>query len=130
MSQSANRRILVVDDEDDVRDMVEKLLTRAGHTVDTSGDPSDIVASLLVGRYDLITVDLKMPEIDGQDIAQLARTVDRRIPIVVISGFLTHELRQRLEGMGIRHFVEKPFKPDELVSIVGDALSGTSQSPA
>jgi len=125
MSPPSETRILVIDDEADVREMVRVLLTRAGYTVDTSGNLSEIVASLLVGRYDLLTVDLKMPEIDGQDIAELAKAVNQQIPIIVISGFLTPDLKKQLEDMGVRHFVNKPFKPDQLLQTVVDGLSGS-----
>lgn len=125
MESQKAQRILVIDDEAEVRQLVHDVLVRASYTVDTSDDPSEIVASLLVGRYDLITIDLKMPEMDGQDVAELAKAVDQKIPVVVISGFLTPDLRRHLEGIGIRHFIAKPFKPSDLLASVRDALSGT-----
>jgi CheY-like chemotaxis protein len=66
-----------------------------------------------------------MPEIDGQDIAELAKAVNQQIPIIVISGFLTPDLKKQLEDMGVRHFVNKPFKPDQLLQTVVDGLSGS-----
>ena len=121
-------RILVIDDEEEVRELVHKILERAGYTVETSDDPSEVVASLLVGRHNLITVDLKMPDMDGQDVAELAKSVNTRIPVVVISGFLTHDLQAHLKSIGIRHFVQKPFKPADLLETVREALSDAAHA--
>ena len=51
-----------------------------------------------------------MPEMDGTDVAELARELDSRIPVVVISGFLTLGVKERFREKGIQHFVAKPFR--------------------
>ena len=63
-----SKRILVIDDEPQVCGLLKRVLEKAGYEVETVGNPSETVASILVQRYDLVTVDLKMPGMDGTDI--------------------------------------------------------------
>ena len=91
--------------------------------------PPDTVASLLVKQYDFLTVDLGMPEMDGTDGAELARELDSRIPIVVISGFLTPGVKERFREMGIQHFGAKPFRSKEFILVLGEALVGAGPPP-
>ena len=99
-------------------------MEQAGDEAESVDAPPDTVASLLVKQYDVLTVDLKMPEMDGTDVAELARELDSRVPIVVISGFLTPGVKERFREMGIRHFVAKPFRSKEIISVIEEAMAG------
>ena len=122
------KRILVIEDESDVRELLKSTFKRAGYDVETADAAPRTVASLLVQRYDLLTLDLKMPDMDGADAASLARTLDERIPIVVVSGYLTPDLEDQLREMGIRHFVKKPFRTGQLLETVEEALQEHQQT--
>lgn len=119
------KRVLVIDDEPEVCDLIRRILNHSGYRVDVVQAPPETVASLLVQRYDVVTVDLKMPDMDGVDVAELARVVDSRVPIVVISGFLTPNAKSRLRKLGIRHFLEKPFEARDLLAAFDTALKAT-----
>ncbi len=71
-----------------------------------------------------------MPEMDGTDVAELARELDSRVPIVVISGFLTPGVKERSREMGIQHFVAKPFRSKEIISDLEEALAGAGPPPS
>jgi CheY-like chemotaxis protein len=118
------KRVLIIDDDPRICEVLQGILEQAGYEAESVDAPPDTVASLLVKQYDILTVDLKMPQMDGTDVAKLARELDSRVPIVVISGFLTPGVREQFLQMGIRHFVAKPFRSKEIVAVLEEALSG------
>ncbi len=120
------RRILVIDDDLEVCGLLEIILGNAGYQVETVNASLNTVASLLVNRYDLVTVDLRMPNMDGADVAQLARILDNQVPIVVISGFLTPGVEARFQEMGVHHFLHKPFQAHELLETCEAAIRGAT----
>ena len=124
------KRVLIIDDDPEFCEVLQGILEQAGYVVDTVDEPPDTVASLLVKQYDILTVDLKMPEMDGTDVAELARELDSRAPNVVISGFLTAGIKKRFREMGIRHFVAKPFRAKEVISTLEEALAGVGPTQA
>ena len=123
------KRILVVDDEPEICAYVKSLLERAGYQVTTAQVLPSTVASLIAERYDLVTVDLKMPDMDGADVARLARADDANMPIVVVSAFLNPIVEAQLRDLGVRFFIRKPFRADDLVQAVAAALR-ESDTPA
>ena len=122
----ASRRILIVDDQLQVCQMMESILSKAGFQTESVQAPLKTVASLLMGEYDLLAVDLRMPDMDGQDVAELARVLDRKLPVVVVSGFLTPEIEERFRAMGIEHFLRKPFVANELLETFESAMSAAA----
>ena len=116
------KRILVIDDKPEICELLKGFLKMGGYCVETADALPQTVASLLLRRYDLVTVDLKMPDMDGADVASLARALDEQVPIVVISGYLTPALKAQFREMGVRHFLAKPFQPQDLLDTVETAL--------
>ena len=116
------KRILVVDDEPEVCAFVKSLLEKAGYQVTTAQVLPGTVAALVAERYDLVTVDLKMPDMDGADVARLAKAVDANMPIVAVSAYLNPIVEAQLRDIGVRFFIRKPFRAEELVEAVGAAL--------
>ena len=66
---------------------------------------------------------------EGTDGAELARELDSRIPIVVISGFLTLGVKERFRETGIQHFVAKPYRSKEIISVLQEAFAGAGPPP-
>ena len=124
------KRILVIDDKPEVCELLKDILEREGHRVETADALPQAVASLLAHRYDLVTVDLKMPDMDGADVASLVRALDERMPVVVISGYLTPNRKAQFMEMGIRYFLAKPFRSQYLLGTVETALQEAGHSTA
>jgi CheY-like chemotaxis protein len=116
-------RVLVIDDEPDVRWLLRVHLERAGHEVLVAEDGLRGIAVAQKQRPEIIVLDLMMPVMDGYAVlAELAkdpRTVD--VPVVVLSAKAIPEEAGRAIGAGALKFLEKPFDPDELTQEV-DAL--------
>ncbi|HYI09870.1 MAG TPA: response regulator [Thermoanaerobaculia bacterium] len=117
-------RVLVVDDERAIRALVAKIVERMGHPVDTACDGADAIAKLEVERYDVIVLDLMMPNIDGYGlIAHLKQRGGPRPAIIVVSAGESVALRQ-LDPAMVHSIIRKPFDID----VLGDLISAAAQA--
>jgi two-component system cell cycle sensor histidine kinase/response regulator CckA len=118
-------RILVVDDEEGVRTVVQRLLRRIGYEVDAVGDANTALAMLAVTplRFDLVLSDILMPEKSGLELA--TELIDGKIPvaIVLMTGFADHATVSRASLIHRLPVLRKPFEVEELAVIVDEALS-------
>jgi PAS domain S-box-containing protein len=120
-------RILVVDDEEGVRTVLQRLLGRIGYEVDAVGDATTALAMLGVSplRFDLVLSDILMPEKTGLELA--AELIEARIPIAIVlmTGFADGStVREATETFRLP-VLRKPFEVDQLAGIIEDALSRT-----
>jgi len=122
--KSANNfRILVVDDEIPVLEVIAEILEAAGWKVDAFSSPTEAIQRVKRTRYDALVLDLYMPELPGLLFHSKLKFIDRELwtRTVFVSGhFSTEDLRRSLEGTP--RFVPKPFKSETLVGTVGMAL--------
>jgi DNA-binding response OmpR family regulator len=119
-------RILVVDDDDDIRGLVRQLLERAGHQVREASDGKKALRELFKAPADLVILDIAMPELDGW--ATLERIRDMSdVPVLMLTAH--HAELERVRGLqgGADDYVSKPFGRQELVARVQALLrrSGT-----
>jgi len=121
-----NHTILVVDDEETIREVVRRYLEREGFSVKEAADGFEALDSIRTEPPDLIVLDLMLPGIDGLSLTQHIRQ-DRRIPIIMLTA--KGEASDRIRGldMGADDYMAKPFSPQEVVSRVRAVLrrSGT-----
>ncbi|MCS6992429.1 MAG: response regulator [Anaerolineales bacterium] len=120
-------RILVVDDEPGITLLCERLLTRAGFQVVAHTDPALALELLKKERYDLLLVDIRMPEISGFDVVQRARETQGEMAILAMTGFGTVETAIQALRRGVDGLILKPFEKDELIQAVRQALSDSQQ---
>ena len=117
------KHILVIDDEQGFRDALHDVLVGAGYEVEASPYLASAVGSALLGTYDVVTLDLRMPGIDGLEIARLYRRLALLTPVVVISGYLSKAIVAQLQEIGIRHIIAKPAGVSEILAAIDSALS-------
>jgi CheY-like chemotaxis protein len=136
MSEHEPKRILVVDDEADVRDYLRMALEDAGFEVETATDGFDALQKLGQFEPDLISLDLVMPRHSGarfyHDLQKNKRLA--RIPVLVVTGHARDDLGRTdfeeliMSGPGI--YLEKPVSPDSYVAAVRQLLGLESTTPA
>ena len=122
-------RILVVDDEISVLEVMAEMLQTAGWTVEALSNPLEAVGKVKRNRYDAMVVDLYMPELPGLLLHSKIKFIDRELwgRTVFVSGhFTSDDLRRSLEGTP--RFVAKPFKSEALLGTVGLALPQTPRT--
>jgi DNA-binding NtrC family response regulator len=115
-------RILLADDDQSLRRVIEFTLQEAGYQVDAVGGGADAVQRLREHEYDLVVTDLKMPEVDGLAVLDAARRLQPRAPVVLITAFASVEAAVAAMKRGAYDYVTKPFNRDELKLIVSRAL--------
>jgi DNA-binding response OmpR family regulator len=125
------QRVLVVDDDPTVSDVVRRYLERAGYAVTLAGDGPGALAAYSRDQPDLVVLDLMLPGIDGLEVCRRLRTRADGVPIVMLTAL--GEEADRVLGLqlGADDYVTKPFSPRELVLRVQSVLrrSGTARSP-
>lgn len=116
-------RILVVDDDVSVLELMAEILEGAGWSVDSYANPVAALDKIKRNRYDALVLDLYMPELPGLLLHGKLKFLDRELwqrTVFVSGNFSTDELRRALEGTP--RFVPKPFKAETLLGTVGMAL--------
>ena len=125
-------RILVVDDEPDVLDLVTYNLARAGFQTDTASDGAEALRQARATAPDLILLDLMLPEMDGLEVCKLLRRDARTsaIPIIMLTARASEVDRIVGLELGATDYVPKPFSPRELVLRVKKRLEQNAGAPA
>src|SRR5215208_2204550 len=115
--------VLVVDDESGIALLCDRVLSRAGYDVVSETNPRTAIEDLQQKRFDLLLVDIRMPEVDGFDVISRAQMVQPDIAVLVMTGFGTVETAIRALRQGVDGLLLKPFKQsEELVQAVRQAL--------
>ena len=110
-----------------IQKALERILRSAGYEVTVSPYIASLLSGAQGGHYDLITLDINMPGIDGAQVAASFHEKGIDTKIVVVSGLVDTAKDDLLEA-GIRHFVSKPFTSQGLLDAVKDALEGETDS--
>lgn len=116
-SQS-KRTILIVDDESDISSAMKIGLEENGFSVDVFNNPHDALASYRPGYYDLLVLDVKMPQMNGFEMYRKIREVDQNSKVCFLTAFEMYieEFRRVFPSMDIKHFIQKPISMPDLVS--------------
>ncbi len=124
MAKIDSARVLVVEDEDIVAEVVERYLRRDGHTVRRAGDGRTALECFEEFGPDLIVLDLMLPEIDGLDVCRAVRKTSD-VPILMLTSRTSEPDKLTGLGFGADDYVTKPFSPRELAARVQAILRRT-----
>jgi len=113
-------RILVVEDEDKLRRVIELHLSSSGYEVDKAGTAEEALP--LAGRADLVLTDLRLPGMDGLELLSILHRQDSRVPVILMTAFGTVEKAVEAMKAGAVDFLMKPFSLDHLVAVIAKAL--------
>lgn len=116
-------KILIVEDEEKISDIVKSYLERDGFAVTVAGTGKEALR-LIKERFDLIILDLKLPDVDGEMICSTIRQ-SSDVPIIMLTAKSSEEERVKGLGIGADDYVVKPFSPRELVARVKAHLRRT-----
>jgi len=132
---SEPRRVLVVDDQEDIREMARLVLTGAGYEVVTARSGREALTLARASSFDLVLLDINMPELDGWATLRLLRADEALDAMPVAMFSVKSEVRDKVAGLkdGAIDYITKPFGVDELASrvsrILAAAAGGTSAVP-
>jgi DNA-binding NtrC family response regulator len=115
-------RILVVDDQDMMRDSLAATLAREGHDIVAATDGPMAVTKLSAARFDLMITDLKMPKMTGIELLAEAKRVRPEMPVVLMTAFATVSTAVEAMKLGAYDYIQKPFDGDEIKHLVDRTL--------
>lgn len=115
-------RILVVDDEQAVRDLLVKILTSGNYRVEVASDGTTAIEKLSTTSFDLLFTDLRMPGMDGLSVIREARRHSPGLPIVIITGYSTEASAIEALNMGVQGYLTKPFRLQRVLMLAARAL--------
>ncbi len=109
-------QLLIIDDEDPLRELLAAAFTRKGYRVTTAASGLDAIEHIQdTGRpFDAVLLDLNMPGASGVDVLKVIRAVRPKVHVIVISGHITPVARKELEALGQREFIQKPYRLDDI----------------
>ena len=117
------KRILIVDDEQSMREMLAILLKKEGLDVRSAGSRSEAAETLRRGPVDLVLTDVKLPDGDGLEILRHVKSGSPETAVVVMTAYGTSEMAVAARKLGAEAYILKPFDVDELRIVVRDALA-------
>ncbi len=118
----ANENILIVDDDEDVLDLCQRILEAQGYNTTTSQNVYEAIEFAQTMDFDLLLTDIKMPEMDGLELAKVIKDADPGMICVTMTGYSTMDTAIEAVKLGIDEYVLKPFTPGELNVAVTKAL--------
>jgi len=115
-------KILVVDDEENMQVLLKRVLGKAGYDVECAGS-GEAALRLAAGMpFDLAVVDVCMPEMDGIEVLEKLKVINRQIPVIMISAYPAWGKKQIAERMGCTDYLSKPIDMKQLKELIKKEL--------
>ncbi len=121
-SGTTRPRVLVVDDEASIRDLLAKTLALAEYDVDVAPDGRSALERMRMYPYDLLIADLKMPGMDGLTVIREAKRYRADLPVLIITGFSTESSAIEAVNLGVAGYLTKPFRVPQVLAAAAKAL--------
>jgi excisionase family DNA binding protein len=115
-------RVLVVDDEASIRDLLAKTLALAEYDVDVAPDGRSAIDRMRMYPYDLLITDLRMPGVDGLTVIREAKRYKGDLPVLIITGYSTESSAIEAVNLGVAGYLTKPFRVPQVLAAAAKAL--------
>lgn len=117
-------RILIVDDEPDIAQVLKMGLEKNGFVVDTYNDPLDVVSNFKADSYDLLLLDIKMPKMTGFELYDRLHQIDEKAKICFITAYELYydEFKRMFPKIKVDCFIRKPVSINNLARVIKDEL--------
>jgi excisionase family DNA binding protein len=115
-------RVLVVDDEASIRDLLAKTLALAEYDVDVAADGRSALERMRLYPYDLLIADLRMPGMDGLTVIREAKRYKADLPVLIITGYSTESSAIEAVNLGVAGYLTKPFRVPQVLAAAAKAL--------
>jgi excisionase family DNA binding protein len=120
--EGVGRRVLVVDDEESIRELLTKTLALAEYEAQAVSDGKAGLELLRREHWDLLIADLRMPEMDGLSLIREARRLHPRLPVIIVTGYSSESSAIQAVNLGVVGYLVKPFRIPHVLSAVAKAL--------
>jgi len=119
---TALRKVLVVDDDPVVGKSFDRVLSGKGYAVITAANGEEALRKLNTEDYDVVYTDIKMPGMNGLEVAEKVKARKPWTPVVIITGYGTDEQAERAKAAGVTNFLHKPLSPEMIEGSAREAL--------
>ncbi|MFC1989911.1 response regulator [Chloroflexota bacterium] len=123
--EGVKARTLVVDDDELIRSLFKETLEEEGHTVVVASNSADGIECVKRWDFDLVFLDLKMPDMDGAELLNQLRSIKPRLPITIITGYPGSGMMERALKQGPFGVMDKPFDASDIIAAVNNFLHAT-----
>jgi CheY-like chemotaxis protein len=120
-------RVLVVDDDPVVAKSFDRVLSGKGYAVITARDGPEALEKLAHEAYDAVFTDLRMPGMDGFEVAERIKTTQPWLPVVIVTGYGSSESQARAKKIGVAGFLHKPLSPEMIEGSARQAVTRKAQ---
>ena len=115
-------RVLVVDDEASIRELLSKTLALAEYNVEVAVDGSSALERIRATAFDLLITDLRMPGMDGLTLIRESKRIRAELPAIIITGFSTESTAIDAVNLGVTGYLTKPFRVPQVLAAAAKAL--------
>ncbi len=122
--------ILVVDDEENAREGLSKILSKEGYRVETAANGKEAIDTLKRQRYDLVITDMRMPLMDGFEVLREIKKMDENTGVIMITAYGEVESYLEAMNMGVFEYINKPVRVNELKRVISKILEARLKKPA
>jgi CheY-like chemotaxis protein len=129
-AQLVAKRMLIIDDEEDITSALKAGLEKFGFTVEVSNNPLSILSSYKAGSYDLVILDIRMPNMDGFELYKVIRKLDNKTKICFWTAFeeAFEQFVKSFPTMNEQYFIKKPITLDDLLNRITKLMTLEDQS--
>ena len=122
LAEKREATILVIDDEEEVRNLLADILTESGHHVETASDGSQGIEMFKKNDFDLVFTDLGMPGMSGWQVAETIKTINDKMPVAIITGWNVELEEAEMREKGVNLIAHKPFKLNQILNLVQQGM--------
>jgi DNA-binding NtrC family response regulator len=115
-------RILIIEDDKRLREVLKKILNREGFDVEISGDGASGITEIKQGFFDIALTDLKMPGIDGMEVLKAIKKISPQTYVIIMTAYGTIDSAVEAMKNGAFDYITKPFKTEEILIVIQKAL--------
>lgn len=115
---NAQKRVMLVDDEESVRLSWNRYLSQQGFEVTTAADGANAISKLQSEQVDVVVSDLRMPGVDGVQLLQWIHDERPQTQFILLTGFGSEDVEKKVRGLGAFDYLNKPISPDTLAAVV------------
>ena len=121
-------RVLVVDDDPVVAQSIDRVLTGKGYAVITARDGPEALEKLAQGKYDAVFTDIRMPGMDGLEVAARIKATQPWLPVVIVTGYGSPASEARAKEIGVAGFLNKPLSPEMIEGSAREAMQWQAEA--